>query len=199
MSSLRAPSSLFAGAVLLSVLSGCQAPVQRGTEVDPVRGEADVLAQNQPAEIAVAPVQNDSPNADAPVEAMRKALAKTLVDKLYSPLDLAYVDGNWIDASFRGTPAPDGLLVVSLTGWETSRLVSVGRVEASADLLLFEGGSTSGRLLWRTTVKRSIDLGDGRGAPRGTFDFLVEKAIERFAADALSLLPARDPLAAPRT
>jgi hypothetical protein len=198
MSFLRATSFLLAG-VVLSALSGCQAPVQTGTAVDPVRGETDVLAQDQPAEIAVAPVQNESPNVDAPVEAMRKALAKTLVDKLYSPLDLAYVDGNWIDASFRGTPAPDGLLVVSLTGWDTSRLVSVGRVEASADLLLFEGGSTSGRLLWRTTVKRSIDLGDGRGPPRGTFSFLVEKAIERFAADALSPLPVRDPVRAPRT
>jgi hypothetical protein len=193
----RATSFLTVAVVLLAG-AACQTSPIAGGRPDPVLGETDVLVSEQPAEIAVAPVQNDSPNAQAPVGALRAALAKTLVDRLYSPLDLAYVDGNWIEASFRGTPAPDGLLVVSLTGWDTSRLVTVGRVEASADLLLFEGGSTAGRLLWRTTVKRSVDLAEGRGVPRGTFDQLAERAVERFATEALALLPARDPLKAPR-
>ncbi len=194
----RGSSFLPTGVVVLGLIAGCQGAHPARTEIDPVRGEGRLLSQNQPADIAVAPVQNESTNPEAPVDLLRQALAKTLVDKLYSPLDVGYVDGNWIESSFRGTPAPDGLLVVSLTRWDTSRLVSVGRVEASADVFLFEGGSTSGRLLWGTTVKRSIDLGDGRGAPRGPFETLVPEAIQRFATDALSLLPVRDPLQAPR-
>ncbi len=196
MLAFRVPRFFTLGSLLLA-LGGCKSQTP-SVELAPVQGESDLLLRRQPADIAVAPVQNLTEDEGAPTDLLRECLAQALVEKLYSPLDLEYVDGNWIESSFRGTPAPDGLLVVSLKRWDTSRLFSVGRVEAAADVYLYEGGSAAGTLYWGTPVECSIDLSDGRGVPRGPFSALVPEAARRFAIQALSMLPKRDPLLAPR-
>ena len=114
----------------------------------------------------MAPIRNQSGNEDVPVELIREAFASTLIDRLYSPLGLDYVDVNWVDSSFGGTPAPDALLVVALTEWDDMHLYSTGIVSAAADLFLFEGGSTTGAHLWGLTLRREIDVGQASRAER---------------------------------
>ena len=168
----------------------------RSGEQTVVHGSLAALRANPPADIAVAPVRNQTGRDDVPLELFRQAVAETLVERLYSPLALDYVDGNWVDSSFRGTPAPDALLVVAITAWDPSHLYSSGIVKAAGDLILFEGGDTTGTALWALSIERSLDLGDGRGAPPAPSERLIPEATRRFAREALALLPERDAVAA---
>ena len=161
-----------------------------------VRGTVEELIARQPADIALAPVRNQTDAAKVPVSELREAFSTALVERLYSPLDLAYTDGNWVESSFRGTPAPDALLVVAITEWDTSRLFSNGRITAAGEVLMFAGGSTTGTPLWGATVRRQLDLSDGRGSPPAPSVDLAPRACELFARQALTSLPERDPVAA---
>ena len=159
-------------------------------------GSAEILHRLQPGDIAVAPLRNQSGNPDLPHELLRESLSKALLARLYSPLDLGYVDGNWIESSFRGTPAPDALLVIVVNRWDTDDLFTTGGIEAGADLFLFEGGATTGTLLWASNTQTTIDMRRGRATPPGPSPHLIPEAAELFAAKALESLPVRDPLAA---
>ncbi len=175
-------------------LASCNANRSRNeTVVYP--GQPEKLAALQPADIAVAPVR-DQAGGKVPVDELRAGFATALVERLYSPLDNEYVDGNWVESSFKGTPAPDGLLVVAITSWDSSHLYSNGDVTGEAEVLLFEGGDMSGGALWSNTVKATVNLGDGRGNPPTPAAHLTAEAGKLFARKALADLPERDPIAA---
>jgi len=191
-SSLRIPGRVV---LVISLLAaGCRTS---GKEDDPApRGALDRLQAMQPSDIAVAPIRDQTNAQRVPLEVFRNAFIETLVERRYSPLAPAYVDANWVNASFKGTPPPDALLVVAVTSWDHSHLFSTGKVEASADITLFEGGDTTGKVLWQLSFQNSVDLGDGRGNPPGAGEDLVPKAVREFAKRALQSLPLRDPAAA---
>ena len=194
----RRPRSLAPGLLVLaaSSLGACTTieEVQK-PESTRFRGEAGRIEEVQPVDIAVAPVRNQSGRDDLPADQFREAFAAELLDRLYSPLSLDYVDANWAESAFAGTPAPDALLVVAITDWDPDHLYSSGIVTVGADLYLFEGGSTTGTPLWGLELRRRIDLGDGRGNPPTPSDHLRPKAVRLFAEAALAELPERDPLA----
>jgi hypothetical protein len=189
---------LLALGALPALLGSCAAVLQGGEppESTQFRGTSDRVTELAPADIAVAPVRNQSGRSDLPAASFRQAFAKELTNRLYSPLSLPYVDANWVESSFAGTPAPDALLVVAITEWNPDHLYSSGKVRVSADLYLFEGGSTTGSPLWGINLTRTIDLSDGHGNPPAPADYLRRKAIQLFAGEALAELPERDPLAA---
>ena len=180
-------------ASLALLLAGACAATDDAPEIF---GAADVLYRLQPADIAVAPIQNQTGNPALPQGALREAFAKALLERLYSPLDLDYVDGNWVDASFGGTPAPDALLMVVFKRWDAGDLYQTGKIEAAAEFFLFEGGSTTGTLLWGRELVQTIDMQDGRGVPPGPSRGVVPEAARRFAREAMRVLPDRDPIAA---
>jgi hypothetical protein len=144
----------------------------------------------------VAPVRDQTDAQRVPLDVFRRAFVETLIERRYSPLAPDYVDANWVEASFRGTPPPDAVLVIAITAWDPSHLFSTGKVGAGADVTLFEGGDTTGRVLWRRTLKHEVDLGDGRGNPPAVGQDLIPRAVRRFAQEVLSALPMRDPVAA---
>jgi len=193
---VRRPCFLVSGA-LLALLSSCESVLPQRTEPEStqVRGSIDRVEEFQPTDIAVAPVRNQSGRDDLPVVAFRQAFARELINRLYSPLALEYVDTNWVESSFAGTPAPDALLVVAITEWNPDHLYSNGKVDVAADLYLFQGGSTTGTPMWGLNLRRSVDLGDGRGNPPTPSDHLRTRAVQLFAQEALAELPERDPLA----
>jgi hypothetical protein len=154
------------------------------------------LGDRHPADIAVAPVTDQTSTQNAPVVPLREALCVGLVERLYTPLDLDYVDGAWSESAFLGEVPPDALLVVTITRWDTSRLYSTGTLVAMAELRLFEGGRAEGEALWAVSIQRQLELGDGQTLPPGTRKNVEQKAIELFAREALEELPARDPIAA---
>jgi hypothetical protein len=192
---VRSSARVLASALAAHLALGCNAT--RGEEDAPtVGGAPERLQELQPSDVAVAPVRDQTNGQRVPLEVFRQAFVETLIERRYSPLATAYVDLNWIDAAFRGTPLPDGVLVVAVTAWDPSHLFSNGRVSATADVVLFEGGDTTGRVLWQVTVTHVVDLGDGRGNPPSGSRDLIPVAVREFAREVLQSLPMRDPVAA---
>lgn len=165
-------------------------------DVPPMSGALEHLRELQPTDVAVAPVRDQTDSQRVPVDVFRNAFIQTLIERRYSPLAPSYVDSNWVEASFKGTPPPDGLLVVSVTAWDPTHLYSTGKVTAKADVVLFEGGDTTGQVLWRLSLDEVVDLGDGRGNPPASGQDLIPTVVRQLAQKALQSLPMRDPVAA---
>lgn len=186
--------------LVLGVLgaAACEAATPRPPGAAQVRGELDRLQLRQPADVAVPPVRDQTGRDGVPRELVREAFQEALVDRLYSPLDSAYVDANWVESSFRGTPPPDALLLIEIDRWDPSRLYSSGVVQIGGDVVLFEGSDTTGRVLWSLRLDRAVDLSQGRTGPPAPSAALIPEAVRRYAREALERLPARDPVAAHR-
>ena len=192
---LRPPSRALGLALVLGLcLPACETP-SPGTTKE-IRGDLDRLERRQPADVAVAPVRDRTGRDTVPRELVRTAFEEALVERLYSPLDSEYVDRNWIDTSFRGTPSPDALMLVVIETYDPSRLYSSGRVTLGGEVVLFEGADTTGAVLWSRAVREEIDLSRGRGGPPTPSETHIPEAVRRFAARALAQLPERDPVAA---
>ena len=154
------------------------------------------LGESFPADVAVAPIIDQTPAQNVPAGGLREAFCSGLVERLYTPLDLDYVDGYWSESAFLGEVPPDALLVVNVLRWDTSRLYSTGTLVAVAELRLFPGGRPDGEALWAVSVQRKLELGEDGVLPPGTRKTIVPKAMEAFVREALEELPARDPVAA---
>jgi hypothetical protein len=188
---VRSTLRILAGALLALSFQACAA-TSKSTE-PPVQGALERLRELQPSDVAVAPVSDQTDGQRVPLDVFRGAFVESLIERLYSPLAPTYVDANWVEASFKGTPPPDALLVVAVKSWDPTHLFSNGKVTASADVVLYEGGDTTGRVLWQTTLAHEIDLGDGRGNPPSGGKDLIPVAVRKFAQKALQALPMRDP------
>jgi hypothetical protein len=185
--------------VLAASLTALACNAVRKDKIDDGSGgrEANArLEEIQPTDVAVAPVRDQTDAQRVPLDVFRTAFIETLIERRYSPLAPDYVDANWVEASFRGTPPPDAVLVISITAWDPSHLFSTGKVGAAGDVQLFEGGDTTGRVLWKRTMKHEVDLGDGRGNPPAVGQDLIPRAVRKFAQAVLGDLPMRDPVAA---
>ena len=180
------------------VLLACKAqpaePVVRTEFLD-----EGTLEQVQPADVAVAPVHNQSGAESMPAGALRKAIYEGLVTRLYSPVDLGYVDARLAEASADPEAlGADAVMYVVVTAWDTSILESAAAIRVSASVTIVEPGSAAAASpLWGVEVSRRIDLrGEARVYPERAE--LERRAAELFAAEVLALLPERDPLAEPR-
>lgn len=158
----------------------------------------DLIGDVAPADILIAPVRNQTEREDVPIGLLRASLHDALVDRLYSPLDLAYSDAHWVESTFTGDVPPEGILVASITHWNTSGLRGQGTLEIGVDLRVFRGGSTTGEALWAAQVNRTLKVVQGGHPPFGPEDALIERGAEQWAVEALGVLPERDPLAAVR-
>ena len=189
--------------ILATVLSvsltalACTAIRNKDKEEDPAaqRG-AERLGELQPTDVAVAPVRDQTDAQRVPLDVFRSSFVDSLIERRYSPLAPDYVDANWVEASFRGTPPPDALLVIAVTAWDPSHLFSTGKVAAAVDVVLYEGGDTTGRVLWKRKQRHEVDMGDGRGNPPPVGQDLIPRAVRKFAQAVLADLPMRDPVAA---
>lgn len=185
------------GSVLLLALTGIACNTTSKKDAAPgVRGALTRLSELQPTDVAVAPIRDQTDPQRVPLAVFRDAFVQALIERRYSPLAPDYVDQNWVEASFKGTPPPDALLVVAITAWDPTHLFSTGRVAATAEIVLYEGGDTTGPVLWQLTLQHEVDLGDGRGNPPGAGEDLIPEAVRQFARKALQELPMRDPVAA---
>ncbi|NOT29237.1 MAG: hypothetical protein HOP15_02180 [Planctomycetes bacterium] len=190
----RSSARILAAALLFSALA-CHSPA-RDADKAPVRGALERLSELQPVDVAVAPVRDQTNSQRVPLEVFRTAFVESLIERRYSPLAPSYIDANWVEASFKGTPAPDCLLVVAVMNWDPTHLYSTGKVAITADIVLFEGGDTTGKVLWQRTLAEEVEMGDGRGKPPAAGTDLVPKAVRLFTQKALQALPMRDPVAA---
>jgi hypothetical protein len=152
----------------------------------------------QPADIAVAPIQIALDTEVIPAELLRTELCLGLLERRYSPLDLAWVDSRVVEASYApGEAPPDALLVVTILGWDASELTLSQTLTAKVRVRLFDGGTTDGELLYGSDIVRRMRLQPpGRGITTATA-FHAEAA-RRIALEITGDLPERDPARAPR-
>ena len=158
------------------------------------------LAQANPRDIVVMPVENLTGARNVPVESIRQAFQQGLVARKYSPLSLDYVDSNAMEAAYEegatyelGSLQEEGVLQVTITGWDDSNWENRSRLEISADVHLLDAGIWSnGEALWGGPVTRVIDL-DLDPTVIMNKSRRIERAVELFAAQVLASLPARDP------
>ena len=159
----------------------------------------DTLEEVQPVDIAVALPRDQSGVELQALPLLRGELYQGLVDRLYTPLELGFVDANWREAGF--DPAAldaDAVLAVAITKWDTSRVSSLGAVFADVEVLLRDGSSNAAAPLWGVTLTRKLDLGFQRNSLPSALA-REERAMELLAQEILVLIPERDPLAEPRT
>lgn len=192
----RSTARTLASVLLVSLAAGACKATGKEEDSPAVRGAISRLRELQPTDVAVAPVRDQTDSQRVPLEVFRTAFVETLIERRYSPLAPDYVDANWVEASFKGTPPPDGLLVIAVTAWDPGHLFSTGKVSATADVTLYEGGDTTGKVLWQVNLQHDVDLSDGRGRPPAAGQDLIPRAVRLFAQKALQQLPMRDPVAA---
>lgn len=167
-------------------LCACESVPQEWTEPLP---HPTLDSQALPADVAVAPIRNLSGQAGLPAELLRGAFYEGLVERLYSPLALSFVDQvGWTEAGFQSEDPTIGVLQVLVTSWDTDLLESHGALSAAAEVRLFPGPEARGEPSWGLSIKRRIDVGHLERSQR------LERGATLFAAEVLALLPERDPL-----
>ena len=123
-----APKSRLSVPLALALALGAGVSACAGTleEQDAgVRGSPELLASLQPADIAIAPLRNQTGDDTVPLALIRGAFAEALVEQLYSPLDHDYVDGNrW--------------------AWDPLQGGNVGHGTKTASVIMSDVGSATG-------------------------------------------------------
>jgi hypothetical protein len=175
-------------AVFLLVLSSCQSvPRHRGVAVQSTEGGR--VAQEDPIEVAVAPVVNAS-GASLPVAALRDSFQKELVDHRYSPLALDFVDRKVVEASYTpGASDEQATLVITVEKWDPALWMTHGAITARivTQLIDAKGG---GEVLWSATADQRFDF-PGLREHLSTETARLQYACDEIAAELLGKLPAR--------
>ncbi len=182
--------SALSGLTLVSVLgfSGCAiAPGESQNETN--RYPSFGLEESRPVDIAVLPVK-DHTGGLVPARTLRNQLYLGLVEKLYSPISLNYVDVNWVEAKFDSSSLQaDGVLQVVVDEWDTSLLSTNGALNIVMQVEILDGGQPGGTPLWGARVKRRLELVQGSIVP--SREELFEKAAVMAAQEILQLIPSR--------
>lgn len=168
----------------LSVALGflCLAACQTTPPVDvqPEFTTQVALAQINPRDVAVLPVEDASPGQAAGplLEQMREDMEANLVQRRYSPLNTPFVDaaadgraegsGSILAADYlsrvaEGFDGDTAVLALRLNRWDESGLLSRARVGFTAEAVLVAG--SSGTVLWSGQLSGSIKAGGEGPAP----------------------------------
>ncbi len=175
--------------------AGCQSPAMLPAGADnPGLVTSPRLKQENPLEIVVLPVENQTGRGGLPLEALRKHLHAALVGRGYTPLALDYVDAKTSEAVYRpGSTGEEGLLKLVVTGWNDTYWRTHSRLIIDSELWLLEPKNpTTADALFGGHVQRRLEMGDER---KEVVDdaALLDRALSRFATEALASLPARNP------
>jgi len=172
---------LVPAAALAFVLGGCVTPEHRADAEATEFMTAAGLDQVNPADIAVAPVMLAMlEDGYVPTEAVREALYTGLIDRLYSPLPLGWVDEGG---------EHDAVLKVRILMWDTSKVAYDGTIFARAEARV----SNADGNLWGVDITRVLN-DDVSGPNRDTPALAEMSAASDLAAELLALLPERNPL-----
>lgn len=187
-----------------TLLVACMADPPR---VQPSLHASPRLATTGPADIAVLPIEDATPDrkAEPVLVTIREAINEELVERRYSPLAAGRVDsalgtgtnsvprrGAVVDAAYLGSLAgkakEDALLGIRITRWDTSSLMANARVRFGVDVTMIE--SRSKEILWSGTVDGDVKAGGDGAAPLDPAE-RGRDASRRFARELIQLLPRR--------
>lgn len=173
------------------VLAGCQGiPAVQGDSVS--AKPSATLAETSPLEVVVAPIQNRAGDR-VPVATLRESFQRTLVQRRYSPLALAYVDKEVRNAAYRpGALGEHAVLELSIESWNTALWSAQNALEVKIQARLVDARNPGRADLWTGKVDRRFDF----GAQRERFpseELLLRHACGEIAGELLAALPMRDP------
>jgi hypothetical protein len=180
------PTSLFAVCAL--ALAACQTtPPPQGIGVE--AHTVPTLAEKSPIDVAIAPVRNTA-GKDVPVGDLRTCFHKGLVARRYSPLALAFVDRNVVDAAYTpGASNEQAVMTIDVERWDTSIWKTHGAI--STRMVVKLSDAASGAELWSGRVDQRFDF--GRAVDHmATETARMHYACENIAASILEKLPARN-------
>lgn len=182
--------SLMSASVLLAT-TGCSVP-QPKPQNENIRHPYYELEDAQPAEVAVVPIRDQSKEGSFPVDTLRRALYDGLATRLYTPIDLDFVDANWTEAGFDPTALQaGGVIQVVVKKWDRSLLVSHGAILTEFTVEMLDGQRPGARPLWGHTFVRRLELASER--TQMTEQELFDHSAELLARQILAELPPRDP------
>jgi hypothetical protein len=152
------------------------------------------LAQANPLDVVVLPIQNNTGRSGLPLEELRRQFHAGLVRQKYSPLSLAFVDERAVEAAYTpGTLEEEAILQVIINGWDDSQVRTMSRLQVQAEVYLLDPKNPDPRQpLWGGKVDRRVDL-----APTSTTlsspKAFMDAAVKQFVEDVLASLPPRNP------
>jgi len=180
------PSMAAACALLLAA---CQAttPPPPGIGVES-HGLAK-LSEKNPIDVAIAPVHNAA-GKDVPAAELRMCFHKGLVARRYSPLALAYVDRNVVDAAYTpGASNEQAVMIIDIERWDTSIWKTHNAISTRMVVRMLD--AAGGQELWSGRVDQRFDFGTAiDNMPTETAR--MNYACESISAAILEKLPARN-------
>jgi hypothetical protein len=170
------------------LLAGCQStPPPAGIGVE-AKGLAKLNEKN-PVDVAIAPVRNMA-GKDVPAAELRTCFHKGLVARRYSPLALAFVDRNVVDAAYTpGASNEQAVMTIDIEKWDTSIWKTHNAINTRMVVRMLD--ASSGQELWSGRVDQRFDFGRAvDNMPTETSR--MHYACDQIAAAILEKLPARN-------
>ena len=174
---------------LFAITTACtQMPRHPGEFVKPSQGST--LEQKGPIEVAIAPIEDSSGNAELPRAELRRAFQGALLRRRYTPIALDLVDSKVVKASYRpGALEEQAVLLLDVQRWDTHLWSTRNVIEVTIRARMVAPENPSGEL-WSGVLEKRFDF----AAVQDQFTTegaLRRHACEMIASELLEALPAR--------
>lgn len=149
------------------------------------------LAEKNPLDIAVLPIQAPPGRRDLPLAKLRTTFAEGLVKLRYSPLSMEYVDERTVEAGYApGRLSEHAAFQVAISYWDDDQWRSRGKIDVRAEVHMLDPNAPPGTSLWGGPFQTTLTL---RGAGYPNDAAMLAAACQQFAEQVLSHLPPRRP------
>jgi len=174
---------------LLCLATSCNQMPKRPDEfVNTPKGST--LEQKSPIEVAVAPLNDSSGNAELPRGELRSAFQTALVSRRYSPIALDLVDSKVVNAAYRpGALEEQAVLLIDVERWDTHLWSTRDVIETTIHARMVDPANPAGEL-WSGRLEKRFDFA-GMREQFTTEGALRRHACQTIAAELLGAMPAR--------
>lgn len=204
-SSRRARSGGCRAVLVALLLSSAACETANPVLVDSTLAPTDLFAERSPADVAVLPVEDGTPDGSAQrhLVFLRQELMRQLPDRLFTPITATVVD-----AALRGVPEPaaresvlapsslqrlvghareDAVFALRVDRWDESRLLTDRRVRFQFQAAMV---GADAQLLWSGTIQGELKAGGLGAAPRDR-DGMARNCGEMAIRELMQRLPQR--------
>jgi hypothetical protein len=175
---------------LVLLVAACQElPEQTGLTTHVT--EMGRIAEVNPNDIVVAPIQLGDDELSVPQRALREAFVSKLVARRYAPLSLDLVDEGVVEASYRtGILQEDAVLLITVHDWDRDTWSARHALDVDIEVRLVDPRDQSGAPLWAARLDDRFDFTHWEER-HATPDALLRAALEHVASQLLVKLPQR--------